>query len=73
MPSIMVTVPESVTAAEAQLYLAIKLYELGRLSCGQAAEAAGYSKVAFLEILGKNGVPVFDQPSNTLADDLRHA
>jgi len=47
--------------------LATKLYETGRLSLGQAAKLAGYSKRTFMELLGKNGVPVFDYP----ADDLK--
>jgi len=51
----------------------MKLYELGKLSCGQAAEAAGYTKKTFLELLGKHGGVVFDQPADTLADDLSHA
>jgi predicted HTH domain antitoxin len=40
--------------------LAIKLWEIGRLSLGQAAAVAGYSRRTFMEILGKQGVPIFD-------------
>ena len=39
-----IAVPPSVTEGEARLYLSMKLFEIGRLSCGQAAELAGYSK-----------------------------
>lgn len=51
---------------EARLLLMIKLFETGRLSLGQAAKTAGYSKQAFMEILGKYGVPVFDSPPGEL-------
>jgi predicted HTH domain antitoxin len=51
----------------------MKLFEIGRLSCGQAAELAGYSKRTFMELLGKHGVAVMDQPPGEVQDDLRHA
>lgn len=73
MSHVTIPVPESVSENEARLFLAIKLFELGRLSCGQAAELAGYSKRAFVEILGKHGVPVFAQPASELDSDLEHA
>jgi predicted HTH domain antitoxin len=73
MSVLTVKLPDSVTEAEAQLMLALKLYETGRLSCGQAAEVAGYSKRTFMELLGKHGIPVFDHPASDLADDLTHA
>jgi predicted HTH domain antitoxin len=49
-----IAIPPSVTEGEARLYLAMKLFEIGRLSSGQAAELAGYSKGAFMELLGKH-------------------
>jgi predicted HTH domain antitoxin len=55
------------------LYLAMKLFEIGRLSCGQAAELAGDSKRTFMELLGKHGVAVMDYPASELQDDLGHA
>ncbi len=73
MSQMTIELPESVTEPEAKLYLAMKLFELGRLSCGQAAELAGYSKRAFMELLGKHGVPVFDHPADELTNDLRNA
>ncbi len=68
MGELKVQLPPEVTADEAQLLLSIKLYETGRLSLGQAAKLAGYSKPTFMELLGKYGVPVFNYP----ADDLKH-
>ncbi len=67
-----ILLPASVTEAEARLLLAIKLYEVGRFSAGQAAEFAGYSKRAFMEILGTQGVPVFDQAADEIESDLGH-
>ncbi|MCB0207484.1 MAG: UPF0175 family protein, partial [Anaerolineae bacterium] len=45
--------PSEITLDEAKLFLMIKLYEVGKLSLGQAASLAGYSKTAFMELLGK--------------------
>ena len=73
MGSISLDLPASVSDADARLYLAMKLYEVGRMSSGQAAKSAGYSKRAFLELLGKHGVAVFDHPVDELGDDLKHA
>ena len=55
---------------EARVLLMIRLFETGKLSLGQAAKAAGYSKQAFMELLGKQGIPLFDYPSNELASDV---
>jgi len=68
-----IAIPPSIAEDEARLYLAMKLFEVGRLSCGQAAELAGYSKRTFMEVLGKHGVPVMDYPDQELQDDLGHA
>jgi predicted HTH domain antitoxin len=62
--------PPEVTAEEARLLLAIKLYETHKLSLGQAAQVAGYSKRTFLEILGQHGVPVFDYPPEELREEV---
>jgi predicted HTH domain antitoxin len=44
---------EASFAHEVRLLAAIKLYELGRLSSGRAAEFAGMPRVEFLLSLGK--------------------
>lgn len=53
--------PKSVDVSdfEIKMIVASKLFELGKLSSGQAAEVAGLSKRAFLELLGKYNVSVF--------------
>jgi predicted HTH domain antitoxin len=68
-----ISLPEAITEHESKLLLAMKLYEVGRVSCGQAAELAGFSKQTFMELLGQHDVPVFDHPTDELTDDLRHA
>jgi predicted HTH domain antitoxin len=68
-----ITIPPSITEGEAKLYLAMKLFEVGRLSCGQAAELAGYSRRTFIELLGKHGVAFMDYDPGELRDDLGHA
>lgn len=44
---------EASFAREVCILAAVKLYELGRLSSGRAAELAGMPRVEFLMILGK--------------------
>jgi len=44
---------ETTFAEEMRLLTAIKLFELGRLSSGRAAELAGMPRVEFLMTLGK--------------------
>ena len=49
--------------------MALKFYELGRLSLGQAAELAGYTKRAFVDVLGQYGIPVVDYAVDELASE----
>jgi predicted HTH domain antitoxin len=62
--------PPEVSEEEARLLLAIKLYELGRLSLGQSAKLAGYSKRAFIKLLGKYSVPVVAYPPEDLRGEV---
>jgi predicted HTH domain antitoxin len=62
MTELTVTLPSEIKADDAKLLLMIKLYEVGKLSLGQAAKYSGYSKATFMELLGKHDVPVFDAP-----------
>ncbi len=62
--------PSNMTKDEAQILLAVKLYETERVSLGQAARIAGYSKRAFMEILGKHNVPVFNYSPDDLREEL---
>ena len=51
---------------EARFLLAAKLYEMGRISSGQAARLAQKSRVEFLLSLSRLGVPM----SNLKAEDF---
>jgi predicted HTH domain antitoxin len=73
MTQLTIPLPVSVTEAEAKLCLAFKLFETGRLSCGQGAAMAGLSKGTFMELLGREGIPVFDHAPDELTNDLNHA
>ena len=53
-------VDESSFARELRMLAAIKLYELGRLSSGRAAELAGLPRVEFLLELGRYKVFPFE-------------
>jgi predicted HTH domain antitoxin len=64
--------PESFTKV-IRMAAAAKLYELGKLSSGRAADLAGLSRVRFLQALGQYGVPIFDLTAEELAQDLRNA
>jgi predicted HTH domain antitoxin len=59
--------------AEVRIMAAIKLFELGRLSAGAAAELAGVPKPLFLVKLAEYGVASFDLTSDELARDLARA
>ena len=54
---------------EARLLLAAKLYELGRLTSGQAAKLCGLQRIEFLMSLPRVGVPVSNlQPEDADAE-----
>ena len=58
---------------ELRLAAAIKLYELGRLSSGAAAELAGLPKPLFLMRLVEFGVDTFELSEDELAHETRLA
>lgn len=62
--------PLKLSKEEVQMLLAIKLYETERVSLGQAAKLAGYSKRAFIEILGRQHVPVFNYSPEDLREEI---
>lgn len=62
--------PSNLTKDEVQTFLAVKLYETERVSLGQAARLAGFSKRAFIEVLGKYKVPVINYSPDELYEEL---
>ena len=71
-PDALQTTPEGF-AEEARMAMAIKLFELGRLSSGMAARLAGIDRVSFLLSLHHYGVPMIDLSEEELRSDLEHA
>jgi predicted HTH domain antitoxin len=58
---------------EAKLLLAVKLYEMDRVSTGAAAKLAGMSRVAFMFELARFGLSPMGQEPKELAEDLANA
>ncbi len=83
MSSVPIEIPEATLVAlkldahtagiQLRIAAAMKLFELGRLSSGAAAELAGVSRVAFLARLGEFGVETFRQTEADLNSDLANA
>ncbi|MEB3340944.1 UPF0175 family protein [Okeania sp.] len=62
--------PMGISENEAKLFLAIKLYEINKISLGKAAKLAGYSKSAFIEILGQYEIPIFNYSAEELREEI---
>lgn len=60
-------------AKELQILAAVKLFELGKLSSGRAAQLAGMSRVQFLLLLGKYQVSPFSLTTEELERDVNNA
>ena len=71
MNALTVQLPLDIPVEEARFLLMVKLFETGRLTLGQAAKLAGYSKPTFIELLGKLGVPVIDYPAEDLEQEMK--
>lgn len=56
-----------------KMALASKLFELGRLSSGQASDIAGLSRTAFLKQLSLFQVPAVAWDPEEFTDELEHA
>jgi predicted HTH domain antitoxin len=65
-----VELPLNVSDAEARLAMAVRLFELGKISLGQAANLAAFSKRAFMDILGREGIAVVNYPADELRKEL---
>ncbi len=52
--------------------LALKYFELGEISSGQAASMAGMGRVAFLQEASRYGVPVIDLNEEEMAQEFAH-
>lgn len=52
---------------------AAKLFQMGKLSSGRAAQLAGVSRIEFLHALKGYGVSVFDSDDDELRRDFENA
>jgi predicted HTH domain antitoxin len=58
-------------SAQVLLMAALKMFELGKLSSGKAAELAGLSRGEFFEACGRYRVSVFNYPDEEIEAELR--
>lgn len=83
MRSLSIEFPENVLIAcgwsreefirESKVLLVAKLFELGRLSSGKAAELCGLSRPEFLLTMGRLDVPVADLDDSELEREFSDA
>jgi predicted HTH domain antitoxin len=66
------TTPEAL-ASRIRFAAAVKLYEMGQLSSGAAAQLAGVPKPHFLSHLADYGVNTFDLSEEELTHDFKSA
>ena len=75
MKSMNLNIPDNIEINNNELtvIVATRLYEIGKLSLGQASEMIGCSKSSFIELLGKYNISVFNYPASDLESDVRYA
>ncbi len=56
--------------AQIRLMAALKMFELGKLSSGKAAQLAGISRVEFFEMCGRYHVPIINYTAEELEAEL---
>ena len=57
--------------AQIRLMAALKMFELGKLSSGKAAELAGMSRVEFFEMCGRYKVSIFNYDDDEIEAELK--
>lgn len=83
MSALTIDIPENILLAtgqsreefvrEAKFLLAAKLFELGRLSSGRAAQLCGMDRVTFLLSLHRAGVAAIDLDAREMEEEFRYA
>jgi predicted HTH domain antitoxin len=58
---------------ELRFLLAVKLFELRRVSLGKAAQLCGMPKLNFMDEIGRMGVPVINLDDDQIQDELNNA
>jgi predicted HTH domain antitoxin len=54
-----------------RLMAALKMFELGKISYGKAAELAGMSRADFLEACGRYRISVFNYPDEEMGEEIK--
>jgi predicted HTH domain antitoxin len=54
-----------------RLMAALKMFELGKISSGKAAELAGMSRVEFFETCGRYHVSIFNYPPEEIEEEIK--
>ena len=70
MTELRIELPPTLSEDEARLLFAVKLFEVGKVSLGQAAKMAVLSKRAFMEILGRDSVPIVNYSAQELRGEV---
>ena len=83
MKTISVQVPEALLlqtgesvedlTRQSQFYLALKYFEVGRLTSGQAAEMCGMNRIDFVLAAGRQGIAVADLEPEELHNEIARA
>ncbi|WP_445665604.1 UPF0175 family protein [Fodinibius sp. AD559] len=75
MKTLTINIPDTadIDDKEAKMLLASRLYEKGKLTLGQAAELAGYSKRTFMELLADYDVSLINYSPEELDEDIENA
>jgi len=74
MRTVTLKLPDNIDLNEKEIsiMLAAKLYDLGKMSLGQAANLVGLNKEEFINELGKYNVSVFGETLEELEQELRN-
>ncbi len=82
MNAVMIDLPESLLLTtgqsrdefikEAKFLLMAKLFEMGRISSGKAAEICGMQRIDFIFAVGKMGIPVVQLDEDELAREFEN-
>lgn len=56
---------------EVPILLVVKRFRQGTISSGKAARILGMSRHEFLEVLAREGIPLFDPTPSELEDELK--
>ena len=74
MKTLTIELPDSVDLSlkEATTAFAAQLYDMGKLSLGQASKLTGYSKGTFMELLSNYNVSIFNYSAMELEQDFEN-